>query len=227
LVESLLLRWLREKRGKLRDVQVKVDNMVFHLPFDGKKYLMFKCVKCGYCCRHLLNLPLTFQDISRLSKGLNYPDTSTLLDKECVYGEIKSDRVYPLIQFPPFAVRGMTWFLKRFEGENEETLNKPAGCRFLTEDNLCSIYPCRPSVCRKSPYTLYKVDGTYHAYYIAEERSECQGYKEKPKPKLKWLTPWVGSLIQGYEEVVESLETGVFKLTEIRQNLRLPIQKDV
>jgi len=41
--ESLLSLWLKTKKGRLRDVPVRVGRVVFHIPFDGSKYLMFKC----------------------------------------------------------------------------------------------------------------------------------------------------------------------------------------
>ena len=215
---NLLTRWLRTKSGRLRDVPVRIGRMVFHIPFDGSNYLMFKCRKCGSCCRgqRWEALLLTEADVKRLSKALNYSSMSEFLDKECVYAEVTEPRqVYPLIGKPPVKATYVGFYLKRFDGENAETVLKPHACRFLTENNLCTIYEARPVVCRKFPYTTYHQEGLTHAYYVNVPSSSCPGYREKRRLKKQWLTPWVKDLIEADREILGAVQSGFFMITEV------------
>ena len=218
--ENLLSRWLKTKKGKLRDVKVRIGQAVFHIPYDGSNYLMFKCRRCGACCRgqRWEALLLTPGDVKRLSKALNYSSMSEFLDKECVFAEVTEPKeVYPLIGRPPIKATYAGFYLKRFEGENEETVLKPHACRFVTEDNLCSIYEARPVVCRKFPYTTYHRDGLTHAYYVDVPFSTCPGYRERHRIKKQWLAPWVEDLLQADKEILESVQSGFFMITEVDQ----------
>jgi len=218
---NLLSRWLETKKGQIRDVQYRIADMVFHIPFDGSNCLMFKCQKCGGCCRDQRweALLLTEGDVKRLSKVLNYSTSmSEFLDKECVFADVSEPKeVYPLIGMPPVKARYAGFYLKRFEGENEETVQKPHACRFVTEDNLCSIYEARPVVCRKFPYTTFHKGGLTHAYYVNVPFSTCPGYREKHHLKKQWLTPWVKDLMEGDREILQSVQSGFFMVTQVER----------
>jgi len=209
--ENLLTRWLKTlDRTRIRDVPVRIGEVVFHIPFNGTNYLMFKCRRCGSCCRgqRLEALLLTMGDVKRLSKALGYSSMSEFLDRECVFTEVGEPKeVYPLIGGPPVKAR--------YAGFCEETVLKPHACRFVTEDNLCSIYEARPVVCRKFPYTTYRVEGLTHAYYVDVPFSNCPGYREKRHLKRKWLAPWVKTLLEADREILESLQSGFFMITEV------------
>jgi len=216
-MSNLLTRWLKTF-DQIRDVPVRIDKVVFHIPFNGTNYLMFKCRRCGSCCRgqRWEALLLTMGDVKRLSKALGYSSMSEFLDRECVFMEVSEPKeVYPLIEGPPVKARYAGFYLKRFDGEDEETALKPHACRFVTEDNLCSIYEARPVVCRKFPYTTYREEGLTHAYYVNVPFSNCPGYREKRHLKRKWLTPWVKPLLEADREILESLQSGFFMITEI------------
>jgi len=92
---------------------------------------------------------------------------------------------------------------------------KPHACRFLTKNNLCSIYEARPVVCRKFPYTVLLSSGRLHAYYVDVPWSECQGYREKKHLKKQWLSPIVDELVKGTKEAFEAVDTGFFQITQI------------
>jgi len=127
--------WLRTKKGELRDVPVKLGSVTFHIPYDGENYLLFKCAKCGSCCRgqRWEALLLTEGDVKRLSKRLGYSSMSKFLDEECIFAEVTEPKeVWPLIGRPPVKVRYTGFYLKRFDGENEETVLKPHACRFVS-----------------------------------------------------------------------------------------------
>jgi len=210
--------WLQEKKGQIRDVQYRIADMVFHIPFDGSNYLMFKCRRCGACCRDQRweALLLTEGDVKRLSRVLKYSSKSEFLDKECVFAEVTEPKeVWPFIDMPSMRVRYAGFYLKRFEGENEETALKPHACRFVNKDNLCSIYEARPLVCRKFPYTTYHEGGLTHTYYVDVPFSTCQGYREKHHLKKQWLTPWVKTFTEADKEILESVKSRFFTITEV------------
>jgi Fe-S-cluster containining protein len=219
--ENLLTRWLKAKKGKLRDVPVQIGQMVFHVPHDGSNYLLFKCRKCGACCRgqRWEALLLTEGDVKRLTKALGYSSMKEFMDKECILAEVTEPKeVYPLIGGPPVKARYAGFYLKRFKGENRRTVLKPHACRFVTEDNLCSIYEARPIVCRRFPYTTYRnQQGLTDAYYVDVPFSTCQGYREKRHIKKQWLTPWVKDLLEGDREILESVQSGFFMITEMEK----------
>jgi len=159
---------------------------------------------------------LTEGDVKRLSKFLGYTSMKEFLDKECVFTEVAEPKeVWPLIDGPSVKAKYTGFYLKRFKDENKETVLKPHPCRFITENNLCSIYKVRPIVCRKFPYTTYQEDGLTHAYYVNVPFSKCQGYREKRNIKKQWLTPWVKDLVQADREILESVQSGFFMITEV------------
>jgi len=216
---NLLTEWLKSKT--LTDEQARVGNMIFHIPHDGESYLMFKCRRCGFCCSNQKQgaLLLTLGDMKRLAKALNYSGIKGFVDAECVWAEVTEPKeVYPLIGLPPVKVKYAGYFLKRFEGENEQTIEEPHRCRFLTAENLCSIYDVRPVVCRKFPYTVLMDDvGVYHAYYVDVPWSLCPGYRGKKHLKLKWLAGWVENLTQGYQEAVETVKNNLIQITSLEE----------
>ena len=90
----------------------------------------FECQRCGNCCRRRENIPLTLDDIFRISDFLNM-DQNEFFNEYCV--EIAADSGY--IPLP---------YLRR----------EYYGCRFL-EDGLCSINFVKPHVCKTMPSTIF------------------------------------------------------------------------
>jgi len=106
-LQNLLSRWLETRKDKLRDVKYRIGNVVFHLPFDGENYLMFKCAHCGNCCRGQRNnaLMLTFGDIQRLAKLFNVTPTK-FVEEHCILAsEEEGKEVQPLMGLPPVKVQ--------------------------------------------------------------------------------------------------------------------------
>ncbi|MCD1295830.1 YkgJ family cysteine cluster protein [Methanocella sp. CWC-04] len=90
----------------------------------------FECRQCGNCCRTNKQIPLTLDDIYRISDYLNM-DTDDFFSNYCI--EVPcGDTNIPMP------------YLKR--GED--------GCCFL-EDNLCSINFVKPGICKNSPSTMF------------------------------------------------------------------------
>jgi len=159
---------------------------------------------------------LTEGDVKRLSKALGYSSMSEFMDKECIFAEVTEPKeIWPFISEPSVKVTYTGFYLKRFKGENKETVLKPHPCRFIDEENFCSIYEARPVVCRKFPYTTYHEGDLTHAYYVNVPFSTCLGYREKRHLKKQWLTPWVKDLIVGDKEILESVKSRFFTITEV------------
>jgi Fe-S-cluster containining protein len=216
-LKNLLSRWLETKRDRLRDAPVKIGNMVFHIPYDGENYLLFKCAKCGKCCRGQRQnaLMLTFGDIERLAEHFKMTQ-KRFVDEHCIFASTTEGKeVYPLIGGPPAKVQYTGCYLKRFKDETVETVFSPYSCQFITKENLCSIYPIRPVVCRKFPYITNLQGGLVHAYYVDVPWSECEGYKPKLHIKKQWLSPWVKTLEEANKEILDSVQKGLLVITEI------------
>lgn len=90
----------------------------------------FECQRCGNCCRRRENIPLTLDDIFRISDFLNM-DQDAFFNEYCV--EVAADSGH--IPSP---------YLRR----------EYYGCRFL-EDGLCSINFVKPHVCKTMPSTIF------------------------------------------------------------------------
>ncbi len=216
---NLLEEWLQTKKYQIRDYKVKIGELTFHIPFDGQNYLMFKCAKCGWCCHHQPQNPLllTWQDAKRISRFLGYKSVNQFLEKECLWLEAQREKVYFSVSLPPLKVSYAGFFLKRFPEENEETARKPHPCRFLNENNRCSIYPVRPAVCVKAPYTVFRQPDGFHAYYSHVPWSQCRGYRAKKRVKLQWLSPWVNPLIRTCHEIWETVRLGMMQIIRVHE----------
>jgi Fe-S-cluster containining protein len=192
--------------------------MVFHIPFNGREYLMFKCRRCGWCCDNQKQgaLLLTLADIKRLTKHMGYSGMTSFLNAECVWAETKEPKEVFLITGQAFNVKYAGYYLKRFAVEDEITIQQPRRCRFLTDKRLCQIQEAKPTVCTKFPYIIAKdAANTYHAYYANVHWSDCQGYRAKKKVKLPWLIPWVKPLIDGAEEVYETMKNSLMQIIRV------------
>lgn len=90
----------------------------------------FECQRCGNCCRRRENIPLTLDDIFRMSDFLSL-DPDEFFKEYCVEIAPDSDHVaLPFLQREYY------------------------GCRFL-EDGLCSINFVKPHVCKMMPSTIF------------------------------------------------------------------------
>ncbi|HEY3422050.1 MAG TPA: YkgJ family cysteine cluster protein [Methanocellaceae archaeon] len=90
----------------------------------------FECQRCGNCCRRREDIPLTLDDIFRISDFLNM-DPDEFFKEHCV--EIAPD---PEHVASPFLHREYD------------------GCHFL-EDGLCTINFVKPHVCKITPSTIF------------------------------------------------------------------------
>ena len=107
---------------------------------DWQRYLKFRCTGCGNCCRRT-TVMVTDEDVRRLEQGTGLPA------REFVRFVGESD--VELEKRSPWWIR---------VGKRRALLalqHRPGGaCRFLDEDNRCTVYEHRPVTCREHPFEV-------------------------------------------------------------------------
>lgn len=106
------------------------------MTFPGAHYLKFRCTGCGNCCKDPL-LPLTDQDVRRISRhtGDSAKDIVRWVDR---HGIDMADEPEAFVRLR----QGKRVMVLRHEG---------GGCRYLGDDDRCTIYSARPLGCRIYP----------------------------------------------------------------------------
>lgn len=181
--------------------------------------MVFNCVGCGRCCDPLTRpLQMTVADVRRLTRGLGYQSITDFLKQECVLTEFREEGTTLMgggFDGKLVDASYVSYFFKRFSGEDEQSLYKPHGCRFLS-DNRCLIYENRPMVCRKFPYvTVPQSLSLILVFYTKDEAMNCPGFMERPTPRRKWLSKSYMQLSEVDAEILESLNQGLVRFTEV------------
>lgn len=103
----------------------------------GAHLLGFRCTGCGNCCKEPL-LPLTDADVRRISRRTGDPaaDIVRWVDKDGIDMDDEPEAFAILRQ-------GKRVMVLRHER---------GGCRYLGDDNRCTIYTSRPLGCRIYPF---------------------------------------------------------------------------
>lgn len=103
----------------------------------GERFLRFRCTSCGNCCKEPL-LPLNDLDVARLAAHTG--DSPLKIVSWVTRHQIAMDD-------EPEA------FVRLKQGKRVMVLGHRRGaCRYLGEDNRCSVYTARPSGCRVFPF---------------------------------------------------------------------------
>ncbi|HEY2409724.1 MAG TPA: YkgJ family cysteine cluster protein [Polyangiaceae bacterium] len=103
----------------------------------GEKFLKFRCTGCGNCCKEPL-LPLTDADMRRILRRTG-EDVTELVHWVARDGIDMDDE--------PEA------FVMLRQGKRVMVLkHERGGCRYLGEDDRCTIYTSRPLGCRIFPF---------------------------------------------------------------------------
>jgi Fe-S-cluster containining protein len=103
----------------------------------GAALLKFRCTGCGNCCKDPL-LPLTDSDVRRIVARTGDSAASLVrwVDKHGIDMDDEPEAFVTLRQ-------GKRVMVLRHEG---------GGCRYLGDDNRCTIYTSRPLGCRVFPF---------------------------------------------------------------------------
>ena len=76
------------KRDDVYENSIKVNDVVFHIPFLNKikKFILWKCFwpDCSNCCSRQGRLPLTSHDLITIGSGMKYQKTSDFIKNETV-----------------------------------------------------------------------------------------------------------------------------------------------
>ena len=124
----------------------------------GLKYLRFHCTGCGNCCREPL-LPLTDDDVRRIARRT---------------GDLPGDFVAWVDRHGIAMDDEPEAFVMLRQGKRVMVLRHQRGrCRYLGEDDRCTIYASRPLGCRIFPFDPdFSRRGTLKRFALIEA-TEC------------------------------------------------------
>lgn len=175
-MEPIVLDFILGKRSDVEDFAVKVNDVVFHIPYireeDG--YVLWKCFwpDCHNCCNRQGRLPLTSSDLITISKNLKYDRVSEFVKKETNIStwEEKGPGGNSIV---------MTMInLKRKVDEVESEDGTHLKCRFLDEKGYCGLHPSRPGVCYLYPFSSWMENekGKSRVHATFQFTGDCPGF---------------------------------------------------
>jgi hypothetical protein len=175
-VDPLLRDFVLGKRTDVTDHPVKVNDVIFHIPYlvDEKKFVLWKCFwpDCHNCCDRQGRLPLTSDDLITIGKGLKYQKISDFVKNETLIAAWRESG-------PSGNEILMTSVnLKRKNDETEADDGTHISCRFLDSKGGCSIHPNRPGVCYLYPFSTWLESEKGHArvHSTFQFTGDCPGF---------------------------------------------------
>jgi len=175
-IDPIIRDFVLRKISDVSDCAVNVKNVTFHIPFLTKqrKYILWKCYwpDCHNCCNRQGRLPLTYDDLITIGKGLKYKKTSDFVKNETVTTSWKEHA--PSGQ----KIEMTTINLKRKKDETIEDDGTYVSCRFLDEKGGCGIHPDRPGVCYLYPFStwLENEKGKAKVHATFQFTGDCPGF---------------------------------------------------
>lgn len=175
-IESIIQDFILGKRNDVSDFQVKVNDVIFHIPYlkndDG--YVLWKCYwpDCHNCCNRQGRLPLTSNDLIKISKNLKYDKVSDFVKKETNIASWQESG-------PAGNSITMTMInLKRKSDETEAEDGTHIRCRFLDDKGYCGLHPTRPGVCYLYPFSswLENEKGKARVHSTFQFTGDCPGF---------------------------------------------------
>jgi len=174
-IDPILKDFMLGKISEVADHSVKVDDVIFHIPFLTKerKFILWKCYwpDCHNCCDRQGRLPLTSDDLITIGTGLKYKQISDFIKNETITATWN--------ELGPGGQTTMTTInLKRKKDETEEDDGTHISCRFLDEKGDCSIHPDRPGVCYLYPFStwLQNEKGNARVHASFQFTGDCPGF---------------------------------------------------
>jgi len=144
---------------------------------NNLKVLRFSCMKCGRCCKDEKTfVNITFQDILRLHTGLKYSleDIMEVIGFYTFTDVNVKEFMNHMVYSPLHTEKGLAYIglLKK----------KNYRCTFLDQEDNCTIYPHRPTICRTFPFTYLLSDNgksiTKTIGYTRKGIEYCPGIKK-------------------------------------------------
>ena len=147
IIRDLHLR----KITNLQDHQIKINQVIFHIPYliNHSLFLLWNCLwpDCHNCCNLQGRLPLTINDISKISDILGYKSRSDFIKKETYLASWDNSSEDSSL------ISTLTMInLKRKQDEDEKDNGIPLPCRFLEDKGYCTLHPNKPGVCWLYPF---------------------------------------------------------------------------
>jgi hypothetical protein len=176
VIDPLLHEFMLGKITDVSDNPLKVNDVIFHLPYiiSKKKYILWKCFwpDCHNCCDRQGRLPLTSDDLITIGKGLKYDKSSNFIKNETIittWNDIT----------PSGNITTLTTInLKRKKDETEQEDGTHISCRFLDKEGACGIHPDRPGVCYLYPFStwLENENGMARVHASFQFTGDCPGF---------------------------------------------------
>ncbi len=175
-IDPIIRDFILGKRQDVSDFQVKVNDVIFHIPYlkndDG--YVLWKCYwpDCHNCCNRQGRLPLTSNDLIKISKNLKYDKISDFVKKETNIATWQEGG-------PGGNSITMTMInLKRKPDETQAEDGTHIRCRFLDEKGYCGLHPTRPGVCYLYPFSswLENEKGKARVHSTFQFTGDCPGF---------------------------------------------------
>jgi len=179
----------------------------------------FKCLRCGRCCSDASTVvTVTATDIARIANflGLTEDELLSVLGFYQLGEETPADQVDKMVTKPIMTERGSA-FVGLLKGEGGR-------CVYLNEENECSIYPARPTVCRTFPFTFTAVkrikggvDYTIKIGITSKGREYCPGLNASGAPLIK-LVEWKKVGAEALQEMVNHADLAENWNQEVQNN---------
>lgn len=195
-------------RSGIKDYHLKINQVTFHIPYlpETSDFLVWNCLwpDCHNCCEKQGRLPLTFKDVSTISKDLGYSTPVDFLKKETYI--TTWENAAPSTQKGSQLITTLTMVnLRRKDNEEEKDNGKPIKCRFLREGGSCSINSSKPGVCWLYPFYSWSHNDknrlSIHASY--QLTGDCPGFS-----LTKSLDDYI-PLLTRYAEIIYSYAMNV------------------
>ena len=165
------------KRNDLAIHELKVNQVIFHIPklSDINQYVLWDCLwpDCHNCCNKQGRLPLTKDDLFRISKSLGYDSPNNFIKDETKISSWEEEGSSGNI------ISTLTMLsLKRKKNESDIDDGKPLTCRFLDTKGNCSIQSDKPGVCWLYPFASWIESnrGIPQVHATFQFTGDCPGY---------------------------------------------------
>ena len=165
-------------RDDVIDKPLNVSGVVFHIPLLLKDnlYVLWKCLwpDCHNCCERQGRLPLTKDDIKKISKKMGYSSEPEFLKKETLVSTWQEQGTLGNI------ITTLTMIsLKRRIDERPDQDGTPLSCRFLDDKGYCDIHPDKPGVCWLYPFASWleaNANGHPVVHATFQFTGDCPGF---------------------------------------------------
>lgn len=173
IIPPQLVEMYLGKRNDVVDIEIEIGKVIFHIPKleTANLYVLWNCLwpECNNCCQ-VDRLPLTKDDIERLTTKFAYESKSKFLEKEGTIDTWTHKEIFDDIPTTRTQV-----CLRHTNTTSEK--HKTVQCGFADSQG-CTIHSEKPGVCKMYPFMTYienyKKNFKIHAMF--QFTRECPGF---------------------------------------------------